>query len=134
MAREKSAGEQPTVVLSGLAVEAMTAGGPDAAASARLGSALRRYLEDRELGRPAWRYPGFLRGSESVGGVEVEPGLWRRFAAEAARQDVAVERLAEHAAFYFAAEMDAGRAAATLRENLRSTEAGGEGEGLDPPR
>ncbi|HEX5593967.1 MAG TPA: hypothetical protein VFX35_11540 [Solirubrobacterales bacterium] len=79
----------------------------------RMESALRIYLADKGSGRPAWPYPRFLQGSETQADVQVdfavEADLWREFEEEASSQGVSVEKLAEHAAFYFAAEASAGR-------------------------
>jgi hypothetical protein len=111
------------VALSRSAVE--TLGGDEGAvarAGSRLEGALRLYLRDKGAGRPAWPYPGFLRGAEPAAEIEVEfrvdPELWRSFEAEAREQDVSVEQLAEHVAFYFAAEMDAGRMTQRILDDL----------------
>jgi hypothetical protein len=80
----------------------------------RLQGAIRLYLKDKASGRAAWPYPSFLRGSETAADVplevELDADLANAFAAEASEQSVSVSQLAEHAAFYFAAELDAGRA------------------------
>lgn len=111
--------------LSEFAFEALTREQGDVGAPSRMEGALRCYLGDRGVDRPAWPYPGFLRGSEPQGDVEVElevPGdLWRDFAEEASRQDVSIEQLAEHAAFYFAAELDAGRVTQRILDDLGSS-------------
>jgi hypothetical protein len=102
-----------TVELSQLAFEALTSGGAVAAGPPRMEDALRCYVGDRNTDRPAWPYPGFLRNAETKGEVEVElevaAELWGAFTEEAARQEVTTGQLAEHAAFYLAAEMDTGR-------------------------
>lgn len=114
--------------LSAFAFEALTREREDAAAPARMEGALRCYLGDRSVDRPAWPYPGFLRGSEPQRDVEVElevaEDLWRDFTEEASRQDVSVEQLAEHAAFYFAAELDAGRVTQRILDDLESSGGG----------
>ena len=46
--------------------------------------------------------------------------LWKDFEGEATRQAVRVEQLAEHAAFYFAAEVDAGRITQRILDDLGS--------------
>jgi hypothetical protein len=103
------------VALSRTAVETLGGGGEGAAARAqsRLEGAVRLYLHDKGTDRPAWPYPDFLRDAEHADAMEVEfrvdSALWRSFRAVAREQDVSVDRLAEHAAFYFAAELDAGR-------------------------
>ena len=94
----------------------------------RLESALRCYLGDRGTDRPAWPYPGFLRGSEPQRDVEMEfevpADLWGEFSEEADKQEVTVEQLAEHAAFYFAAELDAGRVTERILADLDAGERG----------
>src|SRR5215218_4977385 len=111
---EGSMTRSDTLALSQLSLDALVgaAGNPERA-DGRLAVAARFYLSDRDSGRPAWPYPSFLRGSEVQEEVEIplEPDdeLWRRFEAEAASQDVSPQQLAEHAAFYMAAEIDAGR-------------------------
>lgn len=94
-------------------------------AATTLESAIRVYLGDRDTARPAWPYPGFLRGSETQEDVEVElsldDDLWRSFEEEANRQDVSVPQLAEHAAFYLAAELDAGRITQRILDDLESS-------------
>jgi hypothetical protein len=128
VARDESVGKRHVRVdLSRLAFEALMGAEADSVAGApvRMGSALRCYLGDRDTERPAWPYPGFLRGSEMQGDVRVEfdvkGDLWRVFEEEAAAQGVSVEQLAEHAAFYFAAELNAGRLTERILEDLEST-------------
>ena len=109
--RGEGAKDLQVVAFSDLAAEALNG---DAGEVARgMESALRCYLGDRDAGRPAWPYPSFLRGTEIQGDVRVEVGvperLWTDFEAEATRQDVTLDQLAEHAAFYLAAEIEAGR-------------------------
>ncbi len=83
-------------------------------AERRLEGAIRFYLNDKSPRRAAWPYPSFLRGSESAADVplkvELDADLAEVFTTEAKEQSVSVSQLAEHAAFYFAAELDAGRA------------------------
>jgi hypothetical protein len=119
-----------TLWLSQPAFEALAGAGEphDSHAAARLEVAIRCYLGDRGSGRPAWPYPGFLRASETQQDVElsadVDAELFGSFAAEAERQSVSVQQLAEHAAFYLAAEIDAGRATQRILDDLeRSDEA-----------
>jgi hypothetical protein len=116
------------VKLSRLAHDALLQGAaPDTAASARLRGAMRCYLSDRNAGQPAWPYPAFLRGSEAQEDVELDfdvgADLWLRFQAEASKQDVSPQQLLEHAAFYFAAELDAGRLTQRILDDLESAEA-----------
>jgi hypothetical protein len=121
LARDDGEKQRVEVVLSRLAFEGLTGGG-DVPAAAALDGALRCYLGDRDSERPAWPYPEFLRGSETEGDASIEldidAELWREFEQEAERQGVSVEQLAEHAAFYFAAELDAGRATQRILDDL----------------
>jgi hypothetical protein len=116
------------VRLSQLAFEALTTEEPSGSprAPVRTQSAVRIYLSDKDAGRPAWPYPGFLRGSESQEDVELEldvdPDLWLQFEAEAERQGVSTQQLFEHAAFYFAAELNAGRVTQRILDDLESAE------------
>jgi hypothetical protein len=126
--REGSVGKQRVnIELSRLAFEGLTSGGPEAAGPLRMEDALRCYVGDRGTDRPAWPYPGFLRSAERRGEVELElevaEDLWRAFSEEAERQDVTVGQLAEHAAFYFAAEVDAGRVTERILEDLGPADA-----------
>jgi hypothetical protein len=117
-----------TVRLSRLAFEALAGEGHEgsARAPARTESAIRIYLGDRDSGQPAWPYPGFLRASETQEDVSLElavdPDLWLQFEAEAERQGVSVQQLLEHAAFYFAAEFDAGRITQRILDDLDATD------------
>jgi hypothetical protein len=122
LAREDDAeGRQVTIALSELAIDALR-GDPDVGAASRMESALRFYLGDGEGGSPAWPYPGFLRGTETRADKKVEldlpAGLWDAFEEEAVRQSVTVEQLSEHAVFYFAAELDAGRVTQRILDQL----------------
>ena len=71
--------------------------------------------------------PGLLGGSEVSEDVALRLGLdadlWRAFENEATRQAVSVPQLAEHAAFYLAAELDAGRITQRILDDLASSEA-----------
>ncbi|HKF82708.1 MAG TPA: hypothetical protein VKB23_07090 [Solirubrobacterales bacterium] len=114
------------VAISDLAAEALTSGGGEAALG--MESALRCYLGDRDADRPAWPYPSFLRGTETPGDVRIElavpVSLWTEFEAEAARQDVTLDQLAEHAAFYLAAEIEAGRVTERILDGPEAEERG----------
>jgi hypothetical protein len=46
-----------------------------------------------------------------------------QFEAEAGKQGVSAQQLLEHAAFYFAAELDAGRITRRILDDLDATEA-----------
>jgi hypothetical protein len=112
--------------LSELAFEALVSEVGDRSAATSMESALRCYLGDRGTDRPAWPYPGFLRGSEPQRDVQLEldvsDALWDDFSEEASRQEVTLEQLAEHAAFYFAAELDAGRVTQRILDELEGGE------------
>lgn len=131
MARDESAEKRRvTVALSELAFESLTGGKGDVDPSLRMENALLCYLGDSDSGRTAWAYPEFLRGSETRKEVEVEfrvaEALWRDFEEAAVGQGVTVEQLAEHAAFYFAAELDAGRVTQRILDDLERSEGGAE--------
>jgi hypothetical protein len=127
---ERQGSEAVVVAISQLASEALTGESRNQTArlADRMESALRCYLGDRGSDRPAWPYPGFLRGSEVRRDVELElepdPVLWCSFEEEAARQGISVEQLAEHAAFYVAAEINAGRLTQRILDDLDDDEAG----------
>lgn len=74
---------------------------------------IRFYLKERGSGGPGWSYPDLLREGRPEEEVEVEleieDSLWREMRLEAARQHVSMTQLLEHAALYYAAELDAGR-------------------------
>jgi hypothetical protein len=114
------------VGLSQLAFDGL-AGEGGTSSAARLQSAVRCYLGDRGANQAAWPYPSFLRGSEPQVDVrlelEIKDDLWQSFEAEAARQDVSPQQLLEHAAFYFVAELDAGRITQRILDDLEATEA-----------
>jgi hypothetical protein len=127
VARDENARNQHvTVDLSQLAFEALMGDEAESAAqvTVRMTSALRCYLGDRNADRPAWPYPGFLRGTEVQGDIrvkfEAEEDLWHDFEEEATAQGITVEQLAEHAVFYFAAELNAGRLTERILEDLES--------------
>lgn len=117
-----------TVRLSQLAFEALAGEAQNGSTRApvRTESAIRVYLGDKGAGQPAWPYPGFLRGSETREDVglelQVDPDLWLQFEAEAEKQSVSAQQLLEHAAFYFAAELDAGRITQRILDDLGDAE------------
>lgn len=117
-----------TVNLSKLACDALARVDElgSAEASARLESAVRVYVRDRDLGRPGWRYPAFMRETEADGQVrldlDVDGELWRSFEEEATQQEVSIDRLAEHAVLYLAAEIDAGRIVLRMLDQIESVE------------
>jgi hypothetical protein len=114
------------VGLSQLAFDALIGDSGAGAAPGRLLSAVRCYLGDRGADQAAWPYPAFLRGSRPQVDVEFEldikDDLWHSFEAEAGRQDISSQRLLEHAAFYFVAELDAGRITQRILDDLETTE------------
>lgn len=130
LARDDGEKRQVAVVLSRLALEGLTGGG-DVPAAVGMDGAIRCYLGDRDSERPAWPYPDFLRGSETEGAaaveIELDASLWGEFEEEAERQGVSVEQLTEHAAFYFAAELDAGRLTQRILDDLDAGEGGARG-------
>ncbi|MDX6603124.1 MAG: hypothetical protein QOF13_2326 [Solirubrobacterales bacterium] len=77
--------------------------------------AIRFYLNDKDGGGAGWGYPEFLRGTGLGGKVDleltIENSLWRSLKKEAENQGVSVDQLVEHAALYYAAELDAGHVA-----------------------
>jgi hypothetical protein len=84
--------------------------------------AIRFYLSDRDREVPGWAYPGFAHDRPRVDEIELEldleEALWRSLKDEASSQGVEVERLLEHAALYYVAELDAGRFAARILDDL----------------
>lgn len=127
MARDDAAERRRfTIAISELAFDALTSGNRAVDPSLRMENAVLCYLGDSERENPAWSYPGFLRGSETSGEVELQleiaADVWRNFEEEAARQDVSVQQLAEHATFYFAAELDAGRVTQRILDDLSGGE------------
>jgi len=82
---------------------------------------IRFYLKEKGGGGTGWSYPDLLReGSpdeEIEVELEIEDSLWREMRAEAARQHVSVTQLLEHAALYYAAELDAGRVTERILES-----------------
>ena len=84
------------------------------------------YLGERGTWTPGWAYPDLLRERRVSDEVEldldVEDSLWIALEAEAREQDVAVDRLLEHATLYFAAEIDAGRATERILGEIEKEE------------
>jgi hypothetical protein len=83
---------------------------------------IRFYLRERGGERVGWAYPGLLRVGRPEEEVEVEleidDSLWGRMESEAERQQVTVTQLLEHAALYYAAELDAGRLTERILDEL----------------
>jgi hypothetical protein len=111
-----------TVELGEFALNALAEGGGGDDHASRLLFALRYYLRDAGSGRLEWPYPEQLRegpvGETVELSLEVDEGLWGSFAREAARQDISTDRLATHAAIYFAADRDAGRVTQRIVDSL----------------
>jgi hypothetical protein len=93
----------------------------EVALGALLRQAVHYYLSDRESGRRGWRYPRFRRDTPGNGPfdvvVDVDEATWEQFRAEAEAQGVPVERLLEHAALYFVADLESGRVTARILED-----------------
>ena len=83
---------------------------------------IRFYLKEKGSGGTGWSYPDLLREGRPEEEIEVEleieDALWREMRAEAARQRVSVTQLLEHAALYYAAELDAGRLTERILDEL----------------
>ena len=83
---------------------------------------IRFYLKEKGAGGTGWSYPDLLREGRPEEEVEVEleieDALWHEVRLEAARQHVSVTQLLEHAALYFAAELDAGRLTQRILDEL----------------
>ena len=97
--------------------------GPAASLESVVRQALYHYMADAGAGRAGWLYPRFVRAVEAAAPeVEVALGVdsatWERFVHEADRQHVSVERLVRHAVLYFAAELEAGRVARRILDDL----------------
>jgi hypothetical protein len=83
--------------------------------------AIRLYLHDRGTrGGPGWSYPAFLPQEEGALELElnVDEDLWTAFEEEARRQGASASCLVEHAALYYAAELDAGRITERILDEL----------------
>jgi len=91
-------------------------------ASSGASQAIRCYLKDRESAGAGWPYPRFLDerhdGEDVELKLDIEEILWRSLEEEAERQHVSVPQMLEHAVLYFAAEVDAGRAAERILDDL----------------
>ena len=114
------------IALGALAAEVLTRNSEmgDEGASEALLRAIRLYLRDRGDGGPTWSYPAFLAARQRVAAsvteleFSIDEGLWRDFENEAVTQEVEPERLLEHAIFYYAAELDAGRVTVRILTEL----------------
>jgi hypothetical protein len=83
---------------------------------------IRFYLKEKEAGDVGWAYPDLLRRGRPEEEVEVEleidESLWGQMEREAERQHVSVTQMLEHAALYYAAELDAGRLTERILDEL----------------
>jgi hypothetical protein len=83
---------------------------------------IRFYLSERGGEAAGWAYPDLLRQGRPEEEVEVEleidESLWGQMEREAERQGVTVTQLLEHAALYYAAELDAGRLTERILDEL----------------
>jgi hypothetical protein len=86
-----------------------------------LALAIRYYLTEKDTYAPGWAYPRFRRELIDGEGVQVQITIdeapWEALEREADRQGVPVERLAEHAALYFAAHVESGRIGSSVLED-----------------
>jgi hypothetical protein len=84
--------------------------------------AIRCYLKDKAVAGPGWAYPAFLREKKPVDGEELEvsidDSLWHSLEREASSQNVSVRQMLDHAVFYFAAEISAGRLTERILSDL----------------
>lgn len=105
-----------SIRLGGFAREALAGeeGNSGEPITSKVEAAVRCYLNDKGSNPPGWPYPHFLPGGEPKEETElqlsVDDVLWRSLEEEAESQGVSVQQLVEHAALYFAAEVNAGRA------------------------
>jgi len=79
---------------------------------ALLGEAMSHYLADRDSGRAAWRFPTAGRDRrelEPVLELSVADDDWIALETEAKAQQVPADRLLEHAALYYLADLATGR-------------------------
>jgi hypothetical protein len=83
---------------------------------------IRFYLREKGGEAAGWAYPDLLRQGRPEEEVEVEleidDSLWGQMEREAERQHVTVTQLLEHAALYYAAELDAGRLTERILDEL----------------
>jgi hypothetical protein len=114
-----------TVSLGAFAREALAGDGTNGSefASSSVARAIRCYLNDRKSRIAGWSYPSFLReqsASEEVVELElsVDDALWLQLEEEAEQQEVSPRQMLEHAVFYFAAEVNAGRVTERILDDL----------------
>ncbi|MCW2988715.1 MAG: hypothetical protein JWM24_1653 [Solirubrobacterales bacterium] len=112
------------VGLSEMAAKALLPGkGTDPAAlPIVLSQAVGYYLNQRQENPPGWAYPSFLPSSDGIEPsleVPLELGLWEALRREAERQEVAPDRLLQHASLYFGAARDSGHLTESIEEGLQ---------------
>lgn len=121
-----------TVSVGGLASRALAGEAAKSAehVSSRVERAIRTYLSDKDAGRAGWTVPAFARSAEPAERTELklslDEDLWAAVEAEAAAQDVSVDRMVGHAILYWAAEVDAGRITRRIVEGLDELDDEGE--------
>lgn len=78
------------------------------------------YLADKGSERSSWRVRQFRRDPEPSGGVDVafDDETWAVLEAEAQEQGVTPDALAVHALLYMLADLDSGRLAERLEQEL----------------
>ncbi len=106
-----------SVRLGELSLKVLGGEGPGVAGD--LERAIRVYLSDSSSDKPGWPYPaalGVVRAREVE--LELDGGVWGALEEEAAAQGVSASQLASHAALYYAAELDSGRAAQRILDDI----------------
>jgi hypothetical protein len=101
-----------TVELGALAIDALGGKQGSPPPAEELARAIHFYLNDSGRPGPGWTYPRFLRDRNTVGvefDLSLEDSLWNALEEEARTQGISLTQLLEHAALYYAAEVDAGR-------------------------
>jgi hypothetical protein len=88
----------------------------------RLARGIRYYLNERNSGRVEWRYPDFRRSREPGRLVEVplriDEGVWSTLEEEAAHQAVTTQQMLDHAALFYAADVNAGRVTKRILDGI----------------
>lgn len=112
-----------TVPLGDFSVEALSeAAGTTCSLEAVVRQSLYYYLANRDGGRLGWPYPRFMPTGAEAGAVvlslRVDAAAWERFVAEAEAQQVVPELLLRHAVLFFTADVQAGRVARRLLDEL----------------
>jgi len=121
-----------TVELSALAIQALEGEerGSVEYLPGRLRRGIRYYLSERGSNRTEWRYPNFMRHRKPSKLVKLELNvdetLWNALETEAARQGVTTQRMLEHAALFFASDVNAGRVTERILERLAEEDDVGE--------